>query len=132
MIMLVSKLHWVIFHDHAREQARFGYFLISHYKSQGLDSELASVKVIEDLQNVLFRVISASNKNKKDRLVSETLKKVDVVNNRVGMIDLKVDSKPGYVETFVLGVASAAAFRGFENVWPNIAQIWSSVTKPPS
>ncbi|WCJ37165.1 F-box and associated interaction domains-containing protein [Euphorbia peplus] len=56
--------------------------LISHYQSKGLEPQEASVKVIEDLQNVLFRVISATNKNKKDKLVSETLKKKQMMNNQ--------------------------------------------------
>ncbi|KDP25039.1 hypothetical protein JCGZ_22574 [Jatropha curcas] len=112
--------------------------LISHYQSQGLDSQEASVKVIEDLQNVLFKVISANNKNKKDKFMAEASRKVDVVNNRVALLDMKLDSKPGYVETFAIGIASGAAFRGIECVWPHvvggISQIWAaarSVTKPP-
>ncbi|EEF48709.1 uncharacterized protein LOC8259947 [Ricinus communis] len=112
--------------------------LISHYQSKGLDSQEASVKVIEDLQNLLFRVVSANNKNKKDKLTAETLRKVDVVQNRVGILDMKIDSKPGYFETFAIGVASGAAFRGFETVWPHVlggvSQIWTAVTtatKPP-
>ncbi|OAY30159.1 uncharacterized protein LOC110630938 [Manihot esculenta] len=112
--------------------------LISHYQTQGLDSQEASVKVIEDLQNVLFRVISSNNKNRKDKLVSETSRKVDMVNNRLAVLDMKLDSKPGYVETFAIGLASGAAFRGIESVWPHVlggvGQIWNAVTsatKPP-
>ncbi|KAJ8760179.1 hypothetical protein K2173_011035 [Erythroxylum novogranatense] len=113
--------------------------LISHYQTQGLDSQEASVKVIEDLQNVLIRVISANNKTKKDKLVGETSRKVDILNNRVAVVDMKLDSKPGYIETLALGVASGAALKGIESVWPyvagGVAQIWSavrSVTKPPT
>ncbi|XP_050224711.1 uncharacterized protein LOC126674317 [Mercurialis annua] len=117
--------------------------LVSHYQSKGLDAEEASVKVIEDLQNMLYRVISTANSsknsNKKDKVSAEMLRKVDVVQNRVGIIDMKVDSKPGYLETFAIGVASGAAFRGIDSVWPHvlggISQIWSAVTnptKPPS
>ncbi|KAJ9139553.1 hypothetical protein P3X46_030278 [Hevea brasiliensis] len=112
--------------------------LISHYQSQGLDFQEASVKVVEDLQNVLFRVISSKNKNRKDKLMADASRKVDLVNNRVAVLDMKLDSKPGYVETFAIGVASGAAFRGIESVWPHvlggIAQIWNAVTcatKPP-
>uniref|UniRef100_A0A2P2KX15 Uncharacterized protein MANES_14G008700 n=1 Tax=Rhizophora mucronata TaxID=61149 RepID=A0A2P2KX15_RHIMU len=113
--------------------------LISHYQSQGLDSQEASVKVIEDLQNVLVRVISTSGKTKKDKLIAETPRKVDLVNNRLAVLDMKVDSKPGFVETFTIGLASGVALRGIESAWPHvvggISQIWSavgSVTKPPT
>lgn len=109
--------------------------LISHYQSQGLNSEAASIKVIEDLQNVLFRVISSDNRSKKDKLVGETSRKIDAVHARLAVVDMKLDSKPGYAEAFGIGVASAAAFRGIESVWPHVVGIWNAVrtaTKPPS
>ncbi|KAK1577128.1 hypothetical protein Q3G72_019216 [Acer saccharum] len=91
----------------------------------------ASIKVIEDLQSVLFRVIGSNSKNKKDRLVGDTSKKIDVINNRLAIVDLKLDTKPGYGETFALGVASGAALNGIGFVWPHvlkgIGQIWSAV-----
>ncbi|KAK3219043.1 hypothetical protein Dsin_013013 [Dipteronia sinensis] len=105
--------------------------LISHYKTQGLDQEQASIKVIEDLQSVLFRVIASNSKKKKDRLVGDTSKTIDVINNRLGIVDLKLDTKPGYGETFALGVASGAALNGIGFVWPHVlnglGQIWSAV-----
>ncbi|TXG69606.1 hypothetical protein EZV62_004541 [Acer yangbiense] len=105
--------------------------LISHYKTQGLDQEQASIKVIEDLQSVLFRVIASNSKNKKDRLVGDTSKKIDVIKSRLAIVDLKLDTKPGYGETFALGVASGAALNGIGCVWPHvlkgIVQIWSAV-----
>ena len=105
--------------------------LISHYESQGLDSQEASMKVIEDLQKALFGVIS-SGRGKKDRLLGDTSRKIDAINSRVAVLDMKVDSKPGYAETFAIGVASGAAFTGIKAVMPHvlggIAQIWNSVT----
>ncbi|KAF9675115.1 hypothetical protein SADUNF_Sadunf10G0197800 [Salix dunnii] len=113
--------------------------LISHYQSQGLDSQEASIKVIEDLQNVLFRVIASNNRGKRDKQVGEASRKIDTVNTRLAVVDMKLDSKPGYAETFAIGVASASAFRGVGAVWPHvvggIAQIWNAVrtvTKPTS
>lgn len=114
--------------------------LISHYQNQGLDSEQASIKVIEDLQNVLFRLISANNsKSKKDKLSADAARKIDVLNTRIAVLDVKVDSKPGYVETFAIGVASGTALNGICSVLPSVlegvGQIWSSVravTKPSS
>ncbi|KAE8688233.1 putative F-box family protein [Hibiscus syriacus] len=111
--------------------------LISHYETQGLDAQEASVKVIEDLQNVVMRVVSSSTKPKKDKFLIDASRKMDSLNNRLAVVDVKLDSKPGYLESFAIGVASGAAFNGISSVLPHIfegiAQIWSSVrtaTKP--
>ncbi|GLT61759.1 hypothetical protein SLA2020_344420 [Shorea laevis] len=113
--------------------------LISHYQTQGLDSQEASVKVIEDLQNVLLRVISSNKKSKKDKFILETSRKMDSLNGRLAVVDMKLDSKPGYAETFAIGVASGAALNGIAAVWPHVlqgvTQIWTAVrnaTKPSS
>ncbi|CAI0410035.1 unnamed protein product [Linum tenue] len=105
-----------------------------------MSSHEASMKVIEDLQNVLFRVVSAnSSKAKKDKAAVDASRKIDVVNSRVAVVDMKLDSKPGYLGAFGVGIASGVALRGVEKVLPNvlegIGQIWSavgSVTKPPT
>ncbi|XP_054791287.1 uncharacterized protein LOC129296921 [Prosopis cineraria] len=105
--------------------------LISHYESQGLDSNAAAVKVIDDLQKALFGVIS-SGRGKKDRLLADSSRKIDSLNSRITILDLKLDSKPGYPETFAIGIASGAALKGIGAVMPQIlgglAQIWNSVT----
>lgn len=105
--------------------------LISHYESQGLTSHDASIKVIEDLQNALFRIIS-SGRGKKDKLLVETSRKIDSTNNRLALLDLKLDSKPGYAETFALGLASGSVLNGIGAVMPHVfgalTHIWSSVT----
>ncbi|XP_057417481.1 uncharacterized protein LOC130711766 [Lotus japonicus] len=105
--------------------------LISHYESQGMETEEASLKVIEDLQKALFGVIS-SGRGKKDKLLSDSSRKMDAVNSRLAILDMKLDSKPGYVETFAIGVASGAALKGIGAVLPHIigplSQIWNSVT----
>ncbi|XP_015936870.1 uncharacterized protein LOC107462752 [Arachis duranensis] len=105
--------------------------LISHYESQGMDAQEASIKVIEDLQRALFGVIS-SGRGKKDKLLIDSSRKMDAVNGRLAVLDMKLDSKPGYVETFAIGVASAATLRGIGAIMPHIiapiAQIWNSVT----
>ncbi|KAG6668940.1 hypothetical protein CIPAW_01G207600 [Carya illinoinensis] len=62
--------------------------LISHYESQGLDPQEASTKVIEDLQNALYRVIS-SGRGRKDKLMADTLRKVDAANSRLAILDMK-------------------------------------------
>ena len=113
--------------------------LISHYQTQGLDSQQASIKVIEDLQNVVMRVVSSNSKSKKDKFLVDTSRKIDSVNSRLAVVDMKLDSKPGYLETFAIGIASGAALNGIGSVLPHVfegfAQIWSSVrtaTKPSS
>lgn len=104
--------------------------LVSHYESQGLDSQEASFKVIEDLQNALFRVIS-SGRGRKDKFMAETSRKIDATNSRLAVLDMKVDSKPGYGETFVIGIASGVAFKGIGSIMPHVlgalGQIWNSV-----
>ncbi|EOY26263.1 Ribosomal protein-related, putative [Theobroma cacao] len=114
--------------------------LISHYQTQGLDSQQASIKVIEDLQNVVMRVVSSNSKSKKDnKFLIDTSRKIDSVNSRLAVVDMKLDSKPGYLETLAIGIASGAALNGIGSVLPHVfegfAQIWSSVrtaTKPSS
>ncbi|XP_027920348.1 uncharacterized protein LOC114178558 [Vigna unguiculata] len=105
--------------------------LISHYESQGMDSQEASMKVIEDLQKALFGVVS-SGKGRNDRLLAESSKKIDSISNRLTVLDLKLDSKPGYVETFAIGLASGAALKGIGALVPPIlaplAQILNSVS----
>ncbi|KAA0064210.1 hypothetical protein IC582_016101 [Cucumis melo] len=105
--------------------------LISHYESQGHTSHDASIKVIDDLQNALFKIIS-SGRGKKDKLLLETSRKIDATNSRLAVLDLKLDSKPGYAETFALGLASGSVLNGLGTVMPHVfgalTNIWSSVT----
>lgn len=105
--------------------------LISHYQKRGLEPAEASIKVIEDLQNALVRVVSSSrNASSKDKLVTDA-RKIDAINGRLAVVDAKLETKPGYVETFVLGLASGAALNGINAVWPHITrgigQVWSAV-----
>ncbi|KAF4357051.1 hypothetical protein G4B88_004461 [Cannabis sativa] len=100
--------------------------LISHYESQGLDTQEASVKVIEDLQATLFRVIT-SGRAKKDKLLAEANRKLDSANSRLALIDSKLDSKPGYGASLAIGMASGLALNGLGTVLPHLSQIWSSV-----
>ncbi|KAG6581756.1 hypothetical protein SDJN03_21758, partial [Cucurbita argyrosperma subsp. sororia] len=103
--------------------------LVSHYESQGLTSHDASIKVIEDLQNALVRIIS-SGRGKKDKLLVDTSRKIDATNTRLAILDLKLDSKPGYAQTFALGLASGSVLNGIGAVMPHVfgalANIWSS------
>lgn len=105
--------------------------LISHYESKGLESQEASIKVIEDLQTALYRVIS-SGRGRKDKLLANASRKIDATNNRLAILDMKVDSKPGYAQTFAIGVASGLTLKGMGAVFPHvlsgIAHIWNAAT----
>ncbi|XP_057514786.1 uncharacterized protein LOC130796437 [Actinidia eriantha] len=104
--------------------------LVGHYEAQGLDTKEASAKVIEDLQNALFRVVT-SNRKKKDleaKFMAETSRKLDVIYSRLVHLDMKLDSKPGYGGALTIGVASA----GFGSIFPShvapaFANIWNAV-----
>ncbi|XP_074293953.1 uncharacterized protein LOC141621169 [Silene latifolia] len=104
--------------------------LITHYESQGMNTQEASIKVIDDLQHTLFRVIT-SRKGRKDKFMGEASRKLDAACNRLAIVEKKVDSKPGYTESFVIGVAGASAARGVFAVWPQVAggfvSVWNSV-----
>lgn len=105
--------------------------LISHYEAQGMDPQQASIKVIEDLQKVLFRVVSSSS-GRKDRLLSQqSSRKIDSVISRLAILEMKLDSKPSYPEAFAIGVASGAALKGIGSMMPHlvraISQAWSAV-----
>ncbi|KAK4745443.1 hypothetical protein SAY87_011755 [Trapa incisa] len=106
--------------------------LISHYESQGMDPQQASLKVIEDLQKVLFQVVSSRSSSRKDKLLSQqSSRKIDSVISRLAILEMKLDSKPGYPEAFSIGVVSGAALNGIGSVMPHllraIGQVWSAV-----
>ncbi|XP_050382284.1 uncharacterized protein LOC126799187 [Argentina anserina] len=104
--------------------------LISHYESKGLDTQEASLKVIGDLQTALFRVIS-SGRGRKDKLLAETSRKADSTNNSLAILNMKLDSKPGYGGSFAIGVVSGLSVQGIGSVLPHVLKgfgdIWNSV-----
>lgn len=113
--------------------------MIAHYEAQGMDSQQASLRVIEDLQKALFQKI-ALNKTKKmstagagDTTVAgiSSGRKLDVINSRLMNLDMKVDTKPGYPQTLAIGVASGAVIKGVAVVVPHlvssVGSIWNSV-----
>ncbi|KAG9449305.1 hypothetical protein H6P81_009270 [Aristolochia fimbriata] len=104
--------------------------VIAHYEAQGVDSKEAPLKAIEDLQNVLMRVLG-SGRGRKDKFMGDTMRKLDSVNTRLAILEVKMDSKPGYGESVAIGVASGLAARGIGNVMPQVlgalGQMWDSV-----
>ncbi|KAK1269587.1 hypothetical protein QJS04_geneDACA013990 [Acorus gramineus] len=104
--------------------------LVAHYESQGLDSREASLRVIRDLQSLFYRTV-VSDKKRKERLISDTSRKLDNANTRLAILEMKLDSKPGFFESFAVGVASAASFRGASAAFPHVAgalgNVWEAV-----
>ncbi|KAJ4957835.1 hypothetical protein NE237_024946 [Protea cynaroides] len=104
--------------------------LVAHYESQGLETKEASMKVIEDLQNVLVRMVN-SGRGTKDKFLAESSRKLDTANTRLAILEMKLDSKPGYAESLAIGVASATIVRGTAGVFPHVlgavGQIWNAV-----
>ncbi|OWM81933.1 hypothetical protein CDL15_Pgr007972 [Punica granatum] len=106
--------------------------LISHYEAQGMDSQQASIKVIEDLQRMLFRVSSSSGSFRKDKLLFQQVsRKMDSAISRLAILEMKLDSKPSYPAAIAMGIGSGAALKGIESVLPHamnaFGQIWSAV-----
>ncbi|KAI3821002.1 hypothetical protein L1987_08558 [Smallanthus sonchifolius] len=88
--------------------------MVAHYESKGMQPQEASLKVIDDLQNLLLRVVS-TKKTKSDI-------------NTLRRLESKLDSKPGYPQTLAIGIVSGAVVR----VLPQIAHIWNYVRSSTS
>lgn len=93
--------------------------LLAHYEAQGLEPREASLRVIRDLQTILYRVV-APGRGKKERFVVDAARKLDNVNTRLAIVEMKLDSKPGYPEMFAIGVAAGAALQGFAGAAPHM------------
>lgn len=105
--------------------------LVAHYQSQGLEYKEASLKAIEEIQALLHSLVT--RRAKKQSFMADTLRKLDNINTRLAVLDMKTDSKPGYPETLAIGVAVGAAVRGVGCVVPHvvgaIGQIWDASTR---
>ncbi|XP_073309654.1 uncharacterized protein [Primulina huaijiensis] len=90
--------------------------LVSHYEKQGMENQQASLKVIQDLQTALFRMITANRTRK------PADSKLDAVHSRLLNLEIKLDSKPSYPQALALGVASAG-------IWNGAVQLWNLVRR---
>ncbi|KAL4583986.1 hypothetical protein LXL04_008574 [Taraxacum kok-saghyz] len=95
--------------------------MVAQYESQGMQPQEASFKVIDDLQNLLLRVVSTSKKNN-----------MDTVNNRLLRLESKLDSKPGFPQTLAIGILSGTVVHVFPQVVSSVAHIWNSVRSSTS
>ncbi|XP_020082873.1 mediator of RNA polymerase II transcription subunit 15 [Ananas comosus] len=104
--------------------------VLAHYEAQGLDPRAASLKVIGELQSLLFRALSG-RRGKKDRFMADAVRKLDNVNTRLAIAEMKLDSKPSRAEALAIGVAAGALVRGAEHVLPHVlgalGALWGSV-----
>ncbi|MQL86084.1 hypothetical protein Taro_018611 [Colocasia esculenta] len=105
--------------------------LVAHYEAQGLDSREASLRVIRELQTVLYRTV-ASGRGRKDRFMADTGRKLDNANTRLAILEMKLDSKPGYPESFAIGVTAGAALQGIRGALPHVVgalgKLWGAVS----
>uniref|UniRef100_A0A803N4Q9 Uncharacterized protein n=1 Tax=Chenopodium quinoa TaxID=63459 RepID=A0A803N4Q9_CHEQI len=62
--------------------------------------------------------------------MEEASRKLDTANTRLAIIEMKLDSKPGYPESVAIGVTSTVAFRDVAAVWPQLvfaaSSLWNS------
>ncbi|KAD3336187.1 hypothetical protein R6Q59_028584 [Mikania micrantha] len=98
--------------------------MVAHYESKGMQPQEASLKVIDDLQNLLLRVVT-SKKASTSGSDAHILRR----------LESKLDSKPGYPQTLAIGIVSGAVVHALPHVAASIANIWNSVrsstTSPP-
>lgn len=98
--------------------------LVAHYEKQGMESQEASLKVIQDLQGALFRMITAK-RNRDSKSPDVTSAKLDAIHTRLLHLEMKLDSKPSYPQALALGVASAG-------IWNASLQLWNTVRRATS
>ncbi|KVI05800.1 uncharacterized protein LOC112509857 [Cynara cardunculus var. scolymus] len=97
--------------------------MIAHYESKGMQSQEASLKVIDDLQNLLMRVVTTAK---------NTNTNLDPINSRLLRLESKLDSKPGYTQTLGIGIVSGAVIRVFPQVAASVVHIWNCVRESTS
>lgn len=105
--------------------------LVGHYEKQGMETQEAALKVIDDLQNALLRMTVSSSSGGRPSppgagSLSETSKKLDVINARLLQLEMKVDSKPGYAPSLAVGIASGAVLRAASEIWTAVRRATSS------
>ncbi|PKA57886.1 hypothetical protein AXF42_Ash012425 [Apostasia shenzhenica] len=103
--------------------------VLAYYQSQGLDAQSASLKAIADLQTLLLRGGARGGSAASRR---DFQRKLDNINTRVAILDMKLDSKPGYPESLAIGLAAGGFLHGLSAALPPalraLADAWRSVT----
>ncbi|CAA6670371.1 unnamed protein product [Spirodela intermedia] len=64
--------------------------------------------------------------------MGETGRKLDNANARLALVEMKLDAKPGYPESFAIGVCAGAALNGVGAAAPHILgglrKMWEAVS----
>ncbi|XP_071687928.1 uncharacterized protein [Rutidosis leptorrhynchoides] len=94
--------------------------MVAHYESKGMQPQEASLKVIQDLQDLLLKVVVTNKKNYNNH-------KPDDVATTIRRLESKLNSKPGYPQTLAIGIVSGAVFHILPQVAASVANIWNSV-----
>ncbi|KAL7100462.1 hypothetical protein ACP275_09G146600 [Erythranthe tilingii] len=104
--------------------------LVAHYEKQGMDTQEASLKVIQELQGAVFKMMTSdrsrnrSTANNSPEVVTSA--KLDAIHARLLQLEMKIDSKPSYPQALALGVASSGIFNAALQLWNSVRQSTSS------
>ncbi|MQM11961.1 hypothetical protein Taro_044878 [Colocasia esculenta] len=105
--------------------------MVAHYEAQGMEPREASLRVIRDLQTILYRAVAPGRGRRKDRFAVDAGRKVDYVNARLAIVEMKLDSKPGYPGMLAVGAAAGAALQGMAAAAPHVlgalGNVWETV-----
>lgn len=105
---------------------------IAHYEAQDFNNKEASMKVIKELRALLYKTVVAGTK-KKEKFMTDTVRKLDNVCTRLAVVETKLDTKPGFPEAMTIGVAigtsATAVLGGLGGVW-NFIQNATSTNNP--
>ncbi|KAL6585299.1 hypothetical protein OROMI_004588 [Orobanche minor] len=97
--------------------------MVAHYENQGMDTQEASLKAIQDLQGALFKMVTANSRNKSSPDFSA---KLDRIHAHLLNLEAKIDSKPSYPQAVAVGVASAGIWNASLQLWNTVRQATSS------
>ncbi|XP_008801412.2 uncharacterized protein LOC103715532 [Phoenix dactylifera] len=105
--------------------------VLAHYEAQGLGSREASLQAIGELQSLLYKSVVSGRGGKKD---TDSVRKLDTLNARLAILEMKLDSKPGFLPSFAIGLASGAAL---PPILSGLGAMWNAVkiaarSSPPS
>lgn len=96
--------------------------VLAHYESQGLSTREASLRAIGELQDLLNNYTA-----KKERFAVDFPRKLDAVNARLGVLEMKAEAKPGFPESLAAGIAASALVSEAHHLLGCLRGIWVSV-----
>eukprot|EP00252_Welwitschia_mirabilis_P003687 TRINITY_DN13741_c0_g1_i1.p1 TRINITY_DN13741_c0_g1~~TRINITY_DN13741_c0_g1_i1.p1 ORF type:complete len:150 (-),score=26.67 TRINITY_DN13741_c0_g1_i1:364-813(-) len=99
--------------------------LIKMYEERGLNTTEASHKAISDLQSFASELL-ARLKDESSRPRSSARDKQ--INNRLSVLEMKIDSKPSMPQSLAIGVTASAIVSAAPSVFNALASTWSSIS----